>query len=191
MINVFPKLLLHSCCAGCTPKVLEALTKEYNVTGYWFNPNIYPEEEYQKRLDALKTYSRQEKYELIISENPSQSPFDRSRFRRNKGRIKRGISVSKTDRCRFCYDGRIRSCAEEAKKDNINYFTTTLLVSPYQEHKIIRELGEQIARQVGVEFVYRDFRPMFYAGKTVIYNQKLYMQKYCGCVYSLKERNKK
>jgi len=173
-------ILLHHCCAVCTPKVLEYFSAQFEkVTGFWFNPNIQPEEEFNKRLGALKTFTDERKHVLIEKKDYEGKYWDNYI----------GMDTNEPHRCRKCYALRLEATAREAKKMNIGSFSTTLLSSPHQKHDIIVEIGKKAEADTGVKFAYRDFRPEFYEGKNEIYNRKLYMQKYCGCIYSLKERN--
>lgn len=163
--------MLHHCCVVCTPEVYKCLSQNFNVTGFWFNPNIFPQEERDKRLDALVTYSKEKEFELLIEKDcPSV----------------RWPDENEPARCEFCYTLRLSKCAEQAKKLDIKYFSTTLLSSPHQKHELIKNIGQKIGEEMNVEFVYNDFRSMFYRGKDEIWKRKLYMQKYCGCQFSTK-----
>ncbi len=172
------KLLLHHCCVVCTPEVLKFFKKNFDeVTGLWFNPNIYPEEEFQKRLSALKNFSSQQNYTIIVSTDYSNEKWL--------------AEVTKTGteeptRCEFCYLLRLKTTALEAKKLSIENFSTTLLSSPYQKHELVKKIGERIAKETGTNFIYNDFRQLFYNGKNEIRRIGLYIQRYCGCKFSVR-----
>ena len=166
-------ILLHHCCVVCTPKALEFLRKEFGkaVSGLWYNPNIMPEEEHSRRLNALKEYAAQEKHALLVDESIESGWVESAKKEEAEGR----------PRCAFCYYVRMKRTAQTAVKNGIPRFTTTLLSSPHQKHELVIEAGKRAASESGAEFYYRDFRPQFYEGKNEIYKRKLYMQKYCGC----------
>jgi len=172
------KLLLHHCCAPCTPNVLEFLGKEYQVLSFWFNPNIQPADEHDKRKESLKSYLKSLGRELIA--NPDFTKDDRISKVRNEG----------SERCRLCYHLRLSKTAEHAKKNNIKFYSSTLLSSPHQKHEEVKVIAEQIAKAEGLNFLYKDFRPFYYEGKNRIKEMGLYSQKYCGCMPSLDERMK-
>ncbi|MEW6040413.1 MAG: epoxyqueuosine reductase QueH [Elusimicrobiota bacterium] len=170
-------ILLHHCCVVCTPKVLEILRQEFKeVTGLWYNPNIMPEEEYFKRLNALKVYSEEQGHYLIIEDDSVEDWWMEN--------VKK-IEEEGKDRCEFCYYIRLKRTARKTKEMGFKKFTTTLLSSHHQKHNLIREMGELTAEEDGVEFYYKDFRPFFYEGKNAVYIRGLYIQKYCGCVFSM------
>ena len=106
-------------------------------------------------------------------------------------RFTRAVFEMEDVRCRYCYESRMEVAARTAKENGFDAFTTTLLVSPYQKHEIIREVGEQMAKKYGVEFYYRDFREGFREGQNIARELELYMQKYCGCIYSEEDRYRK
>jgi len=172
------KMLLHICCAPCLSGVNEALLSEgFDITGYFYNPNIHPEEELARRIEALKKYSELKKFNSIIIDG-----YDIGLF--NKEAVDRS-----GDRCSNCYRLRLDATAKHAVDNGFDLFSTTLLLSPYQKHGIIRELGENVARKYGIEFYYRDLR-RFYKGSVRISKEMgLYRQKYCGCYLSREARD--
>ena len=175
------EILLHHCCVVCTPEVLKYFKQKFDkVISLWFNPNIYPQEEFNKRLEALKIFTEQERQFVIIKTNFNSALFDEIK----------DSCYDEFKRCSFCYTFRLKELAKEAKNNNIKYFSTTLLASPYQKHDIIKKIGEDISSEYKIEFVYKDFRPDYYTGKSEIFNRKLYMQKYCGCIFSLNQKRK-
>jgi hypothetical protein len=171
------KILLHICCAPCTIYPLEVLRKEAGqVKGVFFNPNIHPYLEYQKRLDAVREYTAREGLEVNLAEGYPIEDF-----------LQKTAFMGK-DRCSYCYEVRLRRTAAEARKGLFDAFTTTLLYSRYQKHDLIRETGEAISREMKVPFYYKDFRVGWEDGVRQSRETGLYRQKYCGCIYSEKER---
>ncbi len=169
-------LLLHHCCGPCSPQVIEQLRTTHRVESYWFNPNIQPQDEHDKRLDAFKLLGKVMDLAILKPE-----PFSGDQW--SKEALAAGAK-----RCEFCYRFRLRETARAAKNRGAAAFSTTLLASPHQKHEMIRELGEAIGNAEGCTFLYKDFRPFYYKGKDFAYHKGLYMQKYCGCLFSKEER---
>ncbi len=171
------RVLLHICCGPCATYPVPALREEgFEVMGYFFNNNIHPYTEWKNRRDALEQYAEIAGLKVIFDELYSpRDYFQKIDFRESK-------------RCFYCYQARLEQTAHIAKKGNFDYFSTTLLVSKYQKHELIRELGEAIGEKYGVPFLYRDFREGF--RETGIRSRELglYRQQYCGCLYSEVER---
>jgi predicted adenine nucleotide alpha hydrolase (AANH) superfamily ATPase len=171
------KILLHICCANCAISPVEKIRKEGNeVVGYFFNPNIHPYQEYQKRLDALRQYSDRIGFEVIYRDEYLLEEFLRN------------VSHRVRERCQYCYSLRLEAVAIEAKNKAFDAFSTTLLESSHQNHALIKETGERIAQEIGVPFYYKDFRQGWKRGVEVSRAIGLYRQQYCGCIYSEKER---
>jgi hypothetical protein len=171
------KLLLHLCCAPCTIYPLEILRKEAGqVKGVFFNPNIHPYLEYKKRLDTVREYAAREGLEVAVAEG---YPIEEV--------LLKTAALGK-DRCSYCYEVRLRHTAEQARKGLFDAFTTTLLYSRYQKHDLIRATAEDAAREFNIPFYYRDFREGWDEGVRLSKEMGLYRQKYCGCIYSEKER---
>jgi len=171
------KLLLHLCCAPCTIYPLEILRKEAGqVKGVFFNPNIHPYLEYKKRLDTVREYAAREGLEVAVAEGYPIEEF-----------LLKTAALGK-DRCSYCYEVRLRHTAEQARKGLFDAFTTTLLYSRYQKHDLIRATAEDAAREFNIPFYYRDFRTGWEEGVRLSKEMGLYRQKYCGCIYSEKER---
>jgi len=171
------KLLLHVCCAYCAIHPLQALLDErHEVFGYWYNPNIHPFTEYQKRLDAVKSLEEKKAFPVFYHDS-----YDLEKF------LKAAIQDVE-NRCSFCYKIRLIKTANFAQNQHFDGFTTTLLASPYQKHELIKEIGEKIGGDLGIRFFYKDFRPGFYEGKDEGKKLEFYSQKYCGCIFSEKER---
>ena len=175
------KLLLHTCCGACEIHPLEQLmAKGFEVSGYFYNPNIHPTEEYKKRRQAVQDFSASAGIDMIYPEY-GQPDF----FFAIAGKLTPPL------RCRACWALRLKMTARAAKENGFDAFSTTLLVSPYQDQELLKEIGEIIAKEEGVEFYYEDFRPGFRKAHNQARGKGLYMQKYCGCIYSQIERNAK
>ena len=175
------KLLLHICCGPCALyPVRELLDKKFDkITGFFYNPNIHPPSEYKKRKDTLSEAASKIGFEIIIPAYKMEEYFRKV--------------ISKEDspeRCRLCWELRLSETAVFAKNNGFDAFTTTLLISPYQDHEKIKEIGEKIAGEKGVQFYYQDFRPGFKGAQEQARKENLYRQKYCGCVFSELERVK-
>lgn len=171
------RVLLHTCCAPCSIYCLDKLEAEgYTPTSFFYNPNIHPYKEFERRLDTLKLYSVAREFNLIVDDE-----YDLDLF------LPRVVG-SGGDRCAACYEVRLARAATEAVEKGFGRFTTTLLVSPYQNHDLIAETGRRVASDLGVEFLYVDFRPGFREGQSKARELGLYRQPYCGCIYSEEER---
>ncbi len=172
------KLLMHTCCAPCSVYCIDELREEgIEPTVYWYNPNIHPYTEYKQRRDTLKEYSKSINVKAIFEENYGLKEFTKN------------VICDLQNRCKnYCYRVRLEKTAKFAKENGYDAFTTTLLVSPYQNHEALKELGEELANKYGIEFVYRDFRIGFREGQQKARELGLYMQKYCGCIFSEEDR---
>lgn len=171
------KILLHICCANCAIYPLESIKNKGNeVIGYFFNPNIHPYQEYQKRLHTLKTYSEKVGLSVIY-----QDEYLLEEFLRN-------VSYRVKERCQYCYSVRLEATARRAKNEGFDGFSTTLLQSTHQNHHLIKETGNRMAMEIGIPFYYEDFRTGWRKGLEVSKMMGLYRQQYCGCIYSEKER---
>jgi predicted adenine nucleotide alpha hydrolase (AANH) superfamily ATPase len=174
------KLLLHACCGPCLIYPLNAFNgeKESSVTVYYYNPNIHPSMEYLRRLDAISSYCVSKKVSLVIDEYKPKQYFEMV----NPERIDLG------DRCVECYRLRLYKTGKYAAQQGYDSFSTTLTVSPYQNHDAIIMLGKEAQEKYGVDFVYRDFRNGFREAQETAKSLEMYRQPYCGCVYSETER---
>ena len=173
-------LLLHICWAPCSLSCIEPLRSEgIEPIGFWYNPNIHPWKEYQARRDCLLEYAPSIGLELRVQEEYGLKNFVRH------------VSEDIEHRCSYCYEHRIEATAKYAAEYGFPSFTTTLLASPYQNHEGIIRAGNHFAKQYGVEFWYRDFRPNFRAGNQKARELGFYMQKYCGCIFSEQDRYQK
>jgi epoxyqueuosine reductase len=172
------KILLHTCCGPCLLAPLEELRKQdFSVTGFFYNPNIHPFTEYQNRKKAVEDLAVKKKAEVIFPDYDLEDYF-----RAVVGQEK------PSERCPICWRMRLKAAAKKAKALGMDYFTTTLLVSPYQDQDILKALGEETAKEEGVKFFYQDFRPLFRKAHDEAKSLGIYCQKYCGCVYSERER---
>ncbi len=171
------RTLLHICCAPCANQCIEVLrTDKIEVTGFWFNPNIHPFTQYRESRNCLRQYAQTIDLGLIEKNDYALRPFIRA------------VAEDIENRCGKCYEIRLFEAAKQAKEGGFDSFTSSLFISPYQNHELMRETAERAASEFGVEFLYRDFRPYFRAGQEFAREQGFYMQKYCGCVFSEEER---
>ena len=180
-----PRLLLHSCCAPCSSYVLEYLSQYFDITVYYYNPNIFPEEEYDARV--------REQERLICEMDLSRpvaflkGPYDTERFyemARGRERDPEG-----GERCFLCYELRLRQAAKEAAAGGYDYFTTTLTISPLKSAEKLNEIGLRLGEEYLVPYLASDFKKKNGYKRSIelsaLYG--LYRQNYCGCVYSRKE----
>ncbi len=166
-------ILLHMCCGPCSTYPVQELLKEgFDIQGYFYNPNIHPLEEYKKRKENVNKFCTITGIPIIFNDDFRQEEWETME---DKG----------TARCSRCYSLRMEEVARYASENGYNAFTTTLLVSPYQKHDLIKELGESYGKKYGVEFAYRDFRPGFRQGQQMAKEMEIYRQKYCGCILSV------
>ena len=171
------KLLLHICCAPCSVMCIETLRGEgIEPVGFWNNPNIHPYKEYQARKQTLEAYSREIGMKLILHGKYGLRPFICA------------VCDNIDGRCVQCYRMRMDATAQYAAENGYTHFTSTLFISPYQNHELLKRCAEEAAARYGVEFLYRDFRPYFREGQERARAMGLYMQKYCGCIFSEEDR---
>ena len=171
------KVLLHICCAPCANRPLALLQDEgHEVTGFWYNPNIHPFTEYRARRNTVREYLEEIHVPLIEKNDYGLRPFVRA------------VAEDIPGRCVKCYEMRLYRTAQYAAENGFDSFTSSLFISPYQKHELMAEVAERASKEFGVEFLYRDFRPLFRAGQERARELGFYMQKYCGCVFSEEER---
>lgn len=183
-----PRLLLHSCCAPCSSYVLEYLSEYMEITVFYYNPNIYPEQEYTMRVFEQQELIRKRKWTHPISF--IEGEYDTKRFydmARGMEQIPEG-----GERCFSCYAMRLEECARLAEKEKYDYFTTTLSISPMKNAQKLNEIGGRLAEQYGVKYLFSDFKKKNGYKRSVELSEEygMYRQDYCGCVYSLEERKK-
>lgn len=171
------KLLLHMCCGPCATHPVASLREAgHEVHGFFYNPNIHPLAEFRLRLESLRKLLAAERIDATVHEEYDIEEY----FRR--------VSFRESNRCAACYHLRLEKAARDAADRGFDAFTTTLLVSPYQKHDLIREIGQSVGQERGVEFYYEDFRPGWPQTRQMSVRLELYRQKYCGCIYSERER---
>ena len=170
------RLLLHVCCAPCAAYPVPALRALVPLlAGFFFNPNIQPEDEHARRLDALERYAPALRLDLVIAPGPGADAWSAAAGRAD-------------DRCRRCYELRLRATAREARSSGFDAFSTTLLYSIHQKHELVRAVATEVARDEGVAFFYRDLREGWVEGGRSYRESGLYRQRYCGCLPSKFER---
>ena len=184
-----PRLLLHICCAPCSSYVLEYLSEYFDITLFFYNPNITSENEYNYRIDEAKR---------LIAEMPLTGKVD---FVLARYDISEFFAVAKGfenepeggERCFRCYELRLRETAEYAKKNCFDYFTTTLSISPYKNAEKLNSIGGALSEEYGVKYLYSEFKKKNGYKRSIelsqIYN--LYRQDYCGCIYSEAEMKRR
>jgi epoxyqueuosine reductase len=174
------KVLLHICCAPCSIYPLKQLKSENaEVYGFFYNPNIHPYTEFQKRLKTLEHYAKIALLSLKIDESYELEHF-----------LKGALEYGK-DRCLFCYRIRLEKAFQRGCETGAEAVTTTLLYSKYQRHEDIKAIGGELSDQYGIDFLYRDFRIGWKEGVEESKKLNMYRQNYCGCIFSEKERFKR
>lgn len=173
-------ILLHSCCGPCAIFPVKVMREMgHNVSGFFYNPNIHPYKEYEKRLLTFQDYAIKSELKTIIKDDYALEDFLR-------------MTTHREDiRCQFCYRMRLNEAARFAKDNNFEAFSTSLLVSPYQKHDLIKEIGQELAEEFQIPFFYHDFRLGYREGVHISREMGLYRQPYCGCIYSERDRYRK
>lgn len=171
-------LLLHICCGPCLVYPFKRLAeKGIKPKGFYYNPNIYPLDEFEKRKSSLELLNKELGLEIEIPVYRQDEFFD------CLGQVNQA-----PERCLRCYSLRLKKTARRAKEKGILNFSTTLLVSPYQNHEKLKETGINVAKEFGLNFFYEDFRPGFREAYKEAREKGLYLQKYCGCKYSYEKK---
>lgn len=171
--------MLHTCCAPCLIYPLQRLReKKFEAEGFFYNPNIHPLSEYNRRKEAVGDFSKEAKVEIIYPENLPQEFFRAVNLKEDK-----------PQRCAACWHLRLEKTAHAAKEKGFDYFSTTLLVSPYQDQGLLKEIGNDIVKETGVGFYYEDFRSGFNKAHDEAKAKGIYCQRYCGCIYSIRPAN--
>ena len=169
------RILIHVCCAPCFTYPHKRLLEDgHDVTALFYNPNIHPYTEYKNRMEALEKYAQMKGARVIYKD------YDMENYLRG--------ALASADRCEFCYSLRLAEAAKTARQFGFDAFTTTLLISPYQKHELLTSTGEKIANEYGIKFYYEDFREGYRESRELARALELYMQQYCGCIFSEKER---
>lgn len=177
-----PSLLLHACCGPCSSYVLESLSSIFDITCFYYNPNIYPEEEYVRRKEELERFLTNTNVSKFV-----EAPYNpKDYYTCVKGYEHLG---ERSERCKNCYLLRMREAGLYAKKHNFDYFTTTLSISPHKNSDWINEIGEALEKEIGVKYLYADFKKKngYLRSLELSKEYDLYRQEYCGCVYSMLE----
>lgn len=177
MVN--KKVLIHCCCAHCAAYTINHFKElGYDVTAYWYNPNIHPYTEHESRLNSMRELAEKLGVPLVAEEG-----YDMPEFLRE-------VALDLDNRCSYCFNIRLEKCASFAVKHGFKGFTSTLLISPHQKHELLKEIGARLAGSKGVEFFYEDMRKRYSDSRCITKPMDLYRQTYCGCIYSEWERYK-
>lgn len=187
-----PGLLLHSCCAPCSSYCMEYLRDYFQITVFYYNPNITEREEYRKRMQEerrlIEAYNRQESQKKIAV---IEGDYEPDRFLE----MAKGLESCKEggERCFRCYELRLRKTAEMAREMGTDYFTTTLTISPLKNAARLNEIGEALAGEYGIRWLPSDFKKRGGYQRSIELSKEygLYRQDYCGCVYSKRQREEK
>lgn len=180
------KLLLHACCAPCSTAVLERISEYFDITIFFYNPNITEKEEYEKRLNEIENFVKNINNKNIKVLRGKYNPkdfFDMAVGLENE--------KERGKRCYKCYELRLRKTAKVAEELKFDFFTTTLSISPYKNSKWLNEIGERLNSEYTPTYLYADFKKKNGYKRSIELSQKygLYRQDYCGCIYSKKERD--
>lgn len=179
-----PTLLLHVCCAPCSSYVLEYLSSYFEITLFYYNPNIFPEKEYNFRLSELKRFIK----EFPNGKNINILPCDYEPEAFEK--ISKGLEEQREgeERCKKCYALRLTKTAEAAK-GQFDYFTTSLSISPYKNAKWLNEIGRELSEKYGVAYLFSDFKKKNGYKRSIELSKEygLYRQDYCGCIFSARQ----
>ena len=171
------KTLLHICCANCAIYPVKTLREEgKDLTGYFFNHNIHPYQEFRRRLETVHQYAEQVALPLICNDDYALDEFLAN------------VAADPARRCAYCYHSRMEMTARYAAEHGFDAFSSSLLYSRYQQHDLIRASGESLGQRYGIDFLYEDFRAGWQEGIVVSKAMGLYRQQYCGCIYSERDR---
>ncbi|MEW6379027.1 MAG: epoxyqueuosine reductase QueH [bacterium] len=171
------KILVHVCCAPCFVYLWKVLLEEeHEIIGFFFNPNIHPYQEYQRRLVTVQQWAKSQGVRMVYRDEYLLEDFLRE------------IAYRESSRCLTCYHMRLEAAAQIAGKGKFDYFTSSLLYSKFQNHEAIARIGAEAGQRYGIPFFYRDFRQGWKEGISLSKEFELYRQQYCGCIYSEKDR---
>ena len=181
-----PSLFLHSCCAPCSSYCIEYLSQYFNVTVFYYNPNIYPDEEYYHRVKEQQEFIR--RFPAKYPVNFIEGDFETKRF---YDEVAKGLEKEpeKGARCLKCYDLRLRETAKRAKKEGMEYFCTTLTISPMKDSQVLNQIGAKVGAEEGVIFLPSDFKKNngYLRSCELSKEYNMYRQDYCGCIYSVRK----
>lgn len=187
------KVLLHTCCGPClTGSRIPFEEEDIDITGLWYNPNIHPWTEYDRRLQTLQRYVYLEPMKMIFRDEYPLFSFIRGMLGQlppctHEGSY-RMSEAQRASRCYFCYRTRLERTADKAANSGFDGFSTTMLISTHQDHGIIRKLGEEIGTDIGCDFIYKDLRKHWKDSIRLSKEKRMYRQPYCGCIFSEQER---
>lgn len=182
------KLLMHACCAPCFVYIekdlkengllVNEMYEKVDYTACFYNPNIHPKVEYERRKNAFK--------EFCINQNCNNVIIDEYDLNGYVKYVVENVGKGRKFqiRCEYCYYMRLKKVFEYAKENGFDIVSTTLTISPYQNHEIIKKVGKRLEKEFDIDFIYVDYREHFREGQQMARNYELYMQKYCGCVFS-------
>lgn len=176
-----PRLLLHVCCAPCATAVMERLSRDYQVTAYFYGPNIHPEQEYELRLGEMQRMAIELSVPLI------SGPYDPDRWFQQTAGHEHDLEGG--ERCQLCYRLRLENAAHLARNSGFERFATTLSVSPHKQAEAINQIGQEIAERHQLKFLAADFKKQngFKRSVELSHRMGLYRQSYCGCTYSRRQ----
>jgi len=170
-------VLIHCCCVHCAAYTVEYWRQQgYEISAFWYNPNIHPYTEHLHRLDSMKSLAQKMNFSLIVTDGYDMPEYFRY------------VAGHEPERCRYCFNLRLSKTAETTRQMGLGAFTTTLLISPHQKHDLLREIGESLAEEKGIAFLYADLRKRYSDSRHLTKPLSLYRQQYCGCIYSEWER---
>lgn len=170
-------LLIHLCCAPCGNAPIAKLQNDnHNISALWYNPNIHPFTEYRSRKQSVIDFTKEKNIPLFMEDDYGLRSFTQA------------VIGDLSARCPHCYRIRLEKTAQIAKENWFDGFTASLLISPYQNHELLRKIGEELGETYDIPFYYEDFRPLFREGQSYARENEFYMQKYCGCIFSEEDR---
>jgi predicted adenine nucleotide alpha hydrolase (AANH) superfamily ATPase len=173
-------ILIHSCCAPCSSSVFEKLSAEYSdITGFFYNPNIFPEAEYIRRLEEYKKFAKIMGYKIFIQADPVEVWEEAVKSYENE--------PERGKRCEICFKLRLEKTAQFAVENNFDLFTTVLSVSPHKDAVLINKTGFEIGQKYNIEFIEADFKKQngYKRSLEISKEYNMYRQTYCGCKYSM------
>lgn len=190
-----PSLLLHACCGPCSSYVIEYLSSFFDITIFYYNPNIYPQEEYERRLNELKNFLPRfppavNKKVRLVEDSYEPKDFFEATNALNEKELQ--IEPEKGIRCRRCYEFRMKRAYKYAVENNFDWFCTTLSISPFKDSVMINEIGAELEEKNSTRFLTSDLKKKggFLRSLELSAEYGLYRQDYCGCIYSKKNTEK-
>jgi len=184
------KLLIHTCCAPCFTyiendlkingiKNNEGKIEKVDYTACFYNPTIHPKVEYERRKNAFIEFCKLKEVKNVVLDEYNLNDFTKHVVEEV------GENKKYTVRCEYCYYKRLKEVFEYAFKNGFDIVSTTLTISPYQNHDVIKEVGKRLEKEYNIEFIYADYREHFREGQKMAREIGMYMQKYCGCIFSI------